>query len=877
MHQLVTDDANSTKEEEQSIRAIAEKLANLDVQKVQENILRNQQLYHLSKQKEELYKNSLQKYAKAEGTPILYSNQELFKSDVAKRIAESNIDYQWIKDELPLVMKFPLSDFEWAEFCSLQNALKPEDSSLLNTSLPSLHQDILNESSFKSLIDEEQQYIDEIDVQYVLPIELSPVKNSTLLSMKTLVEAIIANHHVIEDESYTMLIHELLAGEKHQEHIVQLVDELKQYNERALSLYHDLNDHKISLPKKLNSEIQIDLLTARERILSGRKPSQLFFLGKGKNTKYLFQTGVLNGHALRNIEDVTILEKHIEYRKLITKLSRLFNQNMSELGIEEIDITHHQFPLVMEERLNMLTQIINIANLEIELAVKLQSEELLPGNIFNIVFYENLNTEIDHTLKYIKYAKWCEEYEEELEKLVQLSNRENMHGVAKRFIQTLKERDFHGWKSAIKELKKLQRIAPSMKKWQQYANRLGEKLPLTVDNLINQFGLVKLEKDHYIDAFVLKKMETWLHEESEMDRNTLNKQLQHERTTQEKLRYQIITDAIWSSQISRLTEDEKNALTEWKANSKKMEKSIWKNTSKLAQNMTESMKKAQSAIPVWVTPIEQINQASPVLTKRFDLIIIEGANENDIFAIKTLVRGEKVLVVGDGSKHALQENVLNAKTIEELQKHYIQEIPKKSLYNGEKSIYEIAEQHFPKIVIEETILHSLNNHKNTIGRQSILASENLEQLCQSSFEADVLKAIVAKGYQVTPQVKVGTYTIDLVVEGNNNRLAIECDAKKWQGMKQFQATFKNREALEQSGWNFWHIKGKEFYENQEKALETLWSTLKELGIMPLGTEENTKLIHDFSLNAKTKQQPSIQFQIQHKKLPDKSIQENKLE
>ncbi|MGX9134207.1 hypothetical protein ACWV26_07480 [Rummeliibacillus sp. JY-2-4R] len=876
---VVTDEYNSPNEMEQSISVIGEKLAQLDVQKVQENILRNQQLYHLSKQKEELYKNSLQKSAKTEGTPIVYRNQELFKSDVAKRLAESTVDYHWIKDELPLVMKFPLSDVEWADFCSLQNGFKPEDSLLINTNLPSLQEDILSESTFKSLIEEEQQYIDEIDVQYVLPIELSSSIKSTLLIMRSLVEDIIKSHPVLEDKSYSKLIYALLTEDSRKERFVQLIDELKQFNEKAIPLYHEVVDHKFSLPKKLYSEIQNDLWTARERILSGKKPNQFFFIGKGKNTKYLFQTGVLNGHALRSIEDVTLIEKHLEYLKLITKLSRIFNQNMSEIGVPEIDITHPQFPLIMEERLNILTQIINITNLEIELAVKLQSIDLLPGNIFNLTFYENLKKEINHSLKYIKYANWQEEYQEELDMLVHLANSENVHGIAKRFLQALKERDVLGWLASIKELKKLQKTAPNIKKWQQYANRLSEKLPHTVEHLTNQFGIAKLDKNHHMEAFVLKKMETWLQEEVEIDYNTLNKQLQQERKIQEKLRYQIISDAIWSSQIIRLTEDEKNALSEWKTNSKKKEKSIWKNTSKLEENIKESLKKAQSAIPVWVTPIDQIHQQVPNLTKKFDLIIIEGGNENDVFAIKTFVKAQKVLVVGDSSKHSLPESVLNvnAKKIEELQNHFIQEIPKKSLYTGEKSLYEIAEQHFPKIVLGDSFIYSIKSYKNTIGRQSILAPENLEQLCPSLFEVDVLKAIASRGYQVIPQVKVGSYTFALIVEGLNNRLAIECDAKKWQGIKAYQETSKKREALEKSGWNFWHINSKEFYENQDKALETLWPTLKQLGIFPNEAEENKKLIHDFSLNAKTKQKPSIQFHIQQKKVPNKNVQENKLD
>ncbi len=65
-------------------------------------------------------------------------------------------------------------------------------------------------------------------------------------------------------------------------------------------------------------------------------------------------------------------------------------------------------------------------------------------------------------------------------------------------------------------------------------------------------------------------------------------------------------------------------------------------------------------------------------------------------------------------------------------------------------------------------------------QQSRLNEEvaNLEEECDTPFEVDVLRMILAKGYKVTQQVNVGRYRIDLVVEGMRDRLAVECDGEK---------------------------------------------------------------------------------------------------
>jgi very-short-patch-repair endonuclease len=59
---------------------------------------------------------------------------------------------------------------------------------------------------------------------------------------------------------------------------------------------------------------------------------------------------------------------------------------------------------------------------------------------------------------------------------------------------------------------------------------------------------------------------------------------------------------------------------------------------------------------------------------------------------------------------------------------------------------------------------------------------DLMSLCESGFERDILVSLLKLGYKVQPQVKVGPYSIDLVVEGRDDqRLAIELDGDQYHG------------------------------------------------------------------------------------------------
>ncbi|RLI02942.1 hypothetical protein DRO30_01825, partial [Candidatus Bathyarchaeota archaeon] len=111
--------------------------------------------------------------------------------------------------------------------------------------------------------------------------------------------------------------------------------------------------------------------------------------------------------------------------------------------------------------------------------------------------------------------------------------------------------------------------------------------------------------------------------------------------------------------------------------------------------------------------------------------------------------------------------------------------------------------------------------------------KNVEQLFDSEFEKDVYQLLKAKGYAVRPQVKVGKYKIDLVIEGLHSRLAIECDGDRYHGPDRLEQDLERQAILERAGWTFFRIRASSFYRNPEKAMMPLYEKLNEMEIFPL--------------------------------------------
>jgi len=128
----------------------------------------------------------------------------------------------------------------------------------------------------------------------------------------------------------------------------------------------------------------------------------------------------------------------------------------------------------------------------------------------------------------------------------------------------------------------------------------------------------------------------------------------------------------------------------------------------------------------------------------------------------------------------------------------------------------------------KAIVHFQNPMRGIVAEE-----QNGRALCESDFEREVYDALLAKGYLVTPQVPVGSFRIDLVVEGGGDRrLAIELDGEKWHGPERWWADYKRQLALERMGWTFWRCWGSDWRLDRSACLNDVTLVLDALGIQP---------------------------------------------
>jgi very-short-patch-repair endonuclease len=430
----------------------------------------------------------------------------------------------------------------------------------------------------------------------------------------------------------------------------------------------------------------------------------------------------------------------------------------------------------------------------------------------------------------------------------------------------------------------------------------------------------------------------------------------------------------------------------------------------------KAMAKCMEAVPCWIMPTWRVSESLPPTLGAFDLVIIDEASQSDIMALPALLRGGKVLVVGDDRQVSPSAVGLEEKKLKQLRHGYLQGQPFSDLLMPGTSFYELAQAVFPSSsimlnehfrcvepiirfslqfypekfvplripkpserldpplvdvyienakrkgmvneaeaiaivdeverlvndpaydertigviallgnkqskLIQDRLLERIGEdkfqkHKITCGdpptfqgkerdiiflsmvavprnaaaqlsrqfqqrynvalsrardrmylyrsvAETDLQNENdlkqkvishfqapmpamaeqmteLSKLCDSDFEREVLRRLVELDYRVTPQVAVGEYRIDLVVDGGDDRrLAIELDGDKYHGPDRWFEDYARQKTLERMNWIFWRCWGSSFARDPEGCMADLIDTLEKQGIKPIGRSEGVQ-------------------------------------
>lgn len=107
-----------------------------------------------------------------------------------------------------------------------------------------------------------------------------------------------------------------------------------------------------------------------------------------------------------------------------------------------------------------------------------------------------------------------------------------------------------------------------------------------------------------------------------------------------------------------------------------------------------AMLDAANAVPCWIMSHARISEAMPAEIGAFDLVIVDEASQSDLWALPAILRGKKILVVGDDKQVSPEAGFISAQKIQDLRKRFLADQPYEAAMTPTSSLYDLAARVF---------------------------------------------------------------------------------------------------------------------------------------------------------------------------------------
>ncbi len=113
------------------------------------------------------------------------------------------------------------------------------------------------------------------------------------------------------------------------------------------------------------------------------------------------------------------------------------------------------------------------------------------------------------------------------------------------------------------------------------------------------------------------------------------------------------------------------------------------------QDSRRAMENCYDAVPCWIMPTWRVSEQLPASLGAFDLVILDEASQSDARELPALLRGKKVLVVGDDRQVSPSAAFLSISNIGRLRDNFLSEFPFRAQVEPGASLYDLSRVMFP--------------------------------------------------------------------------------------------------------------------------------------------------------------------------------------
>ncbi len=662
----------------------------------------------------------LRDFRNDEYRPIVYAGQEITPTDAARTVAEGRDTDSWIPSPVQLGAPIPLTESELVELYRSNILVTPEDEYELQYDQPSLDC-LLKPSDFNVLIDEiEKTKMIDTDYKKDLWYKSDDKQIGDLLEIHDFIKEAIS----ILYTEYDWQMDALTAGKSG----VSQSEVWYEFISKISGVYQYAKEKEGTFKKyKPHITGEIDPKTVRGTIKeiidyldNGGKLNKVKLSIK-PSWKKLLQTVRVNGDVPSEKEHFRVLFSYLVLqlmrRELIAWWQRFITDNgglkVEDLGdrpeiycyqvIPEIKkhLDWHQETWVkLEDRLVELglnwDQLLNETKPNLSRNGELlRIRDLASNELPNVIIQEINRRKVKECLNKL-YVN--------VEYLTSCDTSDGASNVIKNIKSAAMSTNVADYETAFRALVKINNLQALLNKRKDLIKKLEKVAPAWASAIANRKDI------HGHKDLPGKPIEAWrwkqLNDELEQRvSNSIEKQQIAVVELNEKLRdvtAELVDNKTWFFQKNNTTLAQRQALQGWvKTEEYNIGSGSRKRAPILKAQARQLMQECQSAVPVWVMPLNRVVESFDPKTIKFDVVIIDEASQADLMALIAVYMGKQVIIVGDHEQVSPIAVGFKTEDIQHLIDEHLNGIPNKQLYDGQFSIYDLAQTSYEPICLRE--------------------------------------------------------------------------------------------------------------------------------------------------------------------------------
>ena len=702
---LLSDERDGMKQFEHAIQTIASSVSGLNPHQAEKAITAAEQLLDQLHAKIAAVDQTVEEHAQRHMRRYTFRGKSVSPEDMAKEVLEEAEQHQWFDDEPPEVQELPVAD---ADITALRQARKAvgDDLVYVGTTVPkadefplwgdmlALHRDLVRAKTI------------EAKVEKGAVLALADATLETFDAAKELSEFLDRRQQTLArvssaDASWTQMFRTRMADLAESDPLLvalrQVCDTLQQLEKTRAAL----------VPKavQLQADVELDedFTDAMVRLLAGKSAFALPF-GKSAARK-LVEAVTVAGAKPKGAEDWQLVNEWVQWRMQARKALAQWSSLSSEFGFDVPNTVPEQ---AVRGLASAIALVRDINQLQFEFDAQLQSKVAGvfgnttlarlwdEGEAFVDVVRESLQSHLDKGR--LGYA--LRRVQEIVKKLdghtgaIVSEVRDFLVGPLGRpdadesVLQTT-------WLAVMSELERLQQLWHNIVTIEQVTTLLQHA---GAPRWSQRATTLKVEGE--IDTqvpFNWKEAWDWRLAVCFLDRidgHHKMRQLFEERrqlTNMLARTYQdLVAEKTWLGVHNNSPDSVRQALQAYLNAVQAMGAGTGVRAVRHRKNARDAMVRAYKAVPCWVLPQWRVSETIPAEVGLFDLVIVDEASQSDIWALPALLRGKKLLVVGDHKQVSPSAVGTAEERVRELVNRFLGDQPHGSEMTPDKSIYDLA-------------------------------------------------------------------------------------------------------------------------------------------------------------------------------------------